>query len=109
MKCQSIEPPPTRRSPPQLAAQQPVAALELLDRGAGARARPGGAIDAGLALAVRLAGPPGDVADQAAALATQPLSGGVGRLPFGFGGLRRGFGPGADGRLLRSRLPLSAA
>lgn len=33
-------------SPPQLAAQHRVAALELLDGGAGDGARPGGAIDA---------------------------------------------------------------
>src|SRR3954447_9098153 len=48
-----------RTSAPQLAAQQRVAALELLDGGAGDRARPGLAIDAGLDFPVRLAGAAG--------------------------------------------------
>ena len=39
-------------SPPQLATQDRVAALELVDGGAGDRAHAGGAVDAGLDLAV---------------------------------------------------------
>src|SRR6478735_6367155 len=70
-----LAPPCHPISPPKLAAQHRIAALELLDGGAGDRARPGVAIDAGLDLPVRLAGAAGDVGDQATALAAQPLSG----------------------------------
>src|SRR4029077_3557114 len=90
--------------PPRLASRHRTSSIVLIDGGAGDRTRPGGAIDAGLDLPVRLFGATGDVADQAAALAAQSLSGRVGRLPLGLGALRRGFWPGDGFRLLRPRL-----
>src|SRR6185503_5321791 len=74
--------PGTRRtfSAPELAAEQGVASLELVDGGAGDGADPGFAVDPGLDLAVGSVGAAGDVADQPAALGAQALAGFVGRL-----------------------------
>src|SRR6185312_5962426 len=94
---------PAGPSAPELAAQQRVAALELVDRGAGDRAHPGFAIDAALDLAVRLARAAGEVADQAAALGPQALAGLVRGLAGRLAVLGRGGGLGDD-RLLHHRL-----